>query len=125
MKSIEHAEQVLLMQWWALSHQRFGIPEQLLFAIPNGGLRNIVTAARMKKEGVRAGIPDLMLAYPTTNYPALFIEMKRTDGGRLSDSQKTMIKILEYYHYKCVVCHGWEQARAEIESYIKENRQPE
>ena len=25
------------MQWWALAHQQFGIPEQLLFAIPNGG----------------------------------------------------------------------------------------
>jgi len=37
MKSIEHTEQVLLMQWWALAHQQFGIPEQLLFAIPNGG----------------------------------------------------------------------------------------
>lgn len=124
MKQLEHTEQVLLMQWWALAHRQFNVPEQILFAIPNGGLRNIVTASKMKREGVRAGVPDLMLAYPTTSSPGLFIEMKKQDGGRLSDNQKTMIKILEYYHYKCVVCHGWEQAKAEIEAYIKENRQP-
>ena len=119
MKSIEHAEQVLLMQWWALAHQQFGVPEQLLFAIPNGGERNIIVAARMKREGVRAGVPDLFLAVPRGECHGLFIEMKKPKGGRVSDSQKTMMNILDYMHYKCIVCAGWEAAKSAIIEYIR------
>ena len=50
MKQLEHTEQVTLMQWWALAHQQFGIPEQLLFAIPNGGERNVIVASKLKAE---------------------------------------------------------------------------
>ena len=89
MKSIEHAEQVLLMQWWALSHKLFGVPEQLLFAIPNGGERNIIVAARMKKEGVRAGVPDLFLAAPKGGFHGLL-----TEGGKdLSGGQRQRLEI--------------------------------
>jgi hypothetical protein len=120
MKSIEHAEQVLLMQWWALSHQQFGIPEQLLFAIPNGGERNIIVAARMKKEGVRAGVPDLFLAVPRGEFHGLFIEMKKPKGGRVSKNQSSMMKLLAAQGYASKVCCGWVEARVEIERYLRQ-----
>lgn len=120
MKSIEHAEQVLLMQWWALAHQQFGIPEQLLFAIPNGGERNIIVAARMKKEGVRAGIPDLFLAVSSGGFHGLFIEMKKPKGGRVSKNQSSMMKLLSEQGYSAKVCCGWVGARAEIERYLRQ-----
>lgn len=120
MKSIEHAEQVLLMQWWALAHQQFGVPEQLLFAIPNGGERNIIVAARMKKEGVRAGIPDLFLAVPKGGFHGLFIEMKKPKGGRVSKNQSSMMKLLSEQGYSAKVCCGWVEARAEIERYLRQ-----
>ena len=59
MKSLEHSEQVTLIKWWALACKQFGIPEQLLFAIPNGGKRDVISAKLLKDEGVRAGVPDL------------------------------------------------------------------
>lgn len=120
MKSIEHTEQVLLMQWWALAHQQFGIPEQLLFAIPNGGERNIIVAARMKKEGVRAGVPDLFLAVPSGECHGLFIEMKKPKGGRVSDAQKGCIGLLNETGYKAVVCNGCDAAIKEIMGYLRQ-----
>ena len=44
--------------------------------MPNGGHRNKATAGKLKAEGVRAGVPDLMLLYPRHGYHGLVIELK-------------------------------------------------
>lgn len=121
MKSLEHAEQVSLMQWWSLQCRRFGIPEQLLFAIPNGGQRNIITAKRMKDEGVRAGIPDLFLAVPRGKFHGLFVEMKKSQGGVVSDAQKACMEMLSNNGYCVTVCHGFIEAKTAITAYLDLN----
>lgn len=121
MLTLEHQSQVNLMQWWALMHNRFGISEQLLFAIPNGGQRNIIIAKKLKDEGVRAGVPDLFLAVPRGEFHGLFVEMKKEKGGRVSDSQKTMIAELSEAGYRVTVCHGFDEARRCIEEYLADN----
>lgn len=55
------------------------------FAIPNGGLRNKITAARMKREGVKAGVPDIQII--TKSGASALIELKASKGT-LSDAQK-------------------------------------
>lgn len=116
---IEHTEQVNLIKWWSLVHKQFGISEHLLFAIPNGGQRNIIVASKLKAEGVRPGVPDLFLAVPKKDYHGLFIEMKKPKGGRVSDSQKEMIDDLNQLNYLSVVCKGRNEAKAAIEQYLK------
>ena len=118
MKSLEHDEQVNLIQWWSLQCKRFGVPEQLLFAIPNGGQRNIITAKRMKDEGVRSGIPDLFLAVPRGNFHGLFIEMKKPRGGVISDNQKACMEMLSNNDYCVTVCHGFLDAQEAIKGYL-------
>ena len=73
---------------------------------------------KLKAEGVRSGVPDLFLAYPTPFAHGLFIEMKKRKGGRVSDSQKPFISELNEQGYKAVVCHGAEAAINEIKRYI-------
>ena len=52
----EHEEQAAIFRWAEIMAKR--APElDLLFCIPNGGHRDIRVAARLKKEGVRAGVP--------------------------------------------------------------------
>ena len=119
MKTLEHDEQVNLMKWWSLAHQQFGISEQLLFAVPNGGERNVIVAARLKAEGVRAGVPDLFLAHPNNEYHGLFIEMKKAKGGVVSDNQKCYLDLLKTNGYRAEVCRGWIQAKQIIEDYLK------
>lgn len=118
MKSLEHAEQVNLIQWWSLQCKRFGIYEQLLFAIPNGGQRNIITAKRMKDEGVRSGIPDLFLAVPRGNFHGLFIEMKKPQGGVVSENQKACMEMLSNNDYCVTVCRGFVDAQEAIKGYL-------
>lgn len=100
-------------------HKRFGISEQLLFAIPNGGQRNVIVAARLKAEGVRAGVPDLFLAVPAFGYNGLFIELKKPKGGRVSDSQSEFISELAERGYCVTVCHGFMEAKKTIENYLE------
>ena len=57
----------------------------LVFAIPNGGARNVVTATRLKAEGVTAGVPDLFVA----DFGGFFLEVK-TNAGSLSRAQREM-----------------------------------
>ena len=119
MKDLEHREQVALMQWWALACRCFKIPEESLFAIPNGGFREISVAVKLKAEGVRSGVPDLFLAYPHNGKSGLWIEMKKSKGGRASENQKAMMTMLIQNGYSAAICHGFLAAKKAIEEYLK------
>lgn len=62
-----------------------------LHAIPNGGKRSKITGARLKKEGVKAGVADLYLPRCSTiggeRYAGLYVEVK-TAAGKQSKAQK-------------------------------------
>ena len=94
----------------------------LMFHIPNGGTRSKSEAGRFRAEGVKAGVPDIFLPAARGEYHGLFIEMKRRKNGRVSIDQATWLKALEKQGYKAVVCEGWEEARDEIEGYLKEGK---
>lgn len=114
----EHQEQSALISWWRLAHQKYGLPEIALFAVPNGGRRDMITGALLKAEGVRAGALDLILAKPTVKYAGLFIEMKVGDN-KPSENQKAFITYLEGAGYKA--CVHWDASSAikEIEEYLQ------
>lgn len=104
--------------WAEFNTHRF--PQlKMLFAIPNGGKRNVITAANMKREGVKPGVPDLFLAFPSNGYHGLFIEMKKRKGGKVSDSQREWIRNLTACGYMAEVCEGWEKAVEIITKYLK------
>ena len=114
----EHDEQVSLFQWAA--HMSGKYPElRLMYAIPNGGLRNAVVARKLKAEGVKAGVPDIFLPAARCGYHGLYIEMKRTKGGRLSAIQSQWIVDLLNQGYAVYKCEGWVNAKTCIEQYIK------
>lgn len=100
-------------------------PLKWLHAIPNGGMRDAATAARMKGEGVRKGIPDVFLPFPIMHNQilkcGLYIELKKIKGGTASVEQ------LEFEHYCLSVGYayklalGWRDAADAIEAYLGYN----
>jgi hypothetical protein len=96
------------------------IPElSLLFAIPNGGARNPITGAQLKREGVRAGVPDLFLpALGFAGQLGLFIEVK-TSTGRLSAHQKEWFDALHAAGYECVVVRSIQGFIDLIDEYLR------
>ena len=113
----EHDEQAALFRWAEAMEAQH--PElALLVAFPNGGYRPIATAAKLKMEGVKAGLPDMALFCRRGKYGALFIELKRADGGRVSAEQKAWIERLRNYGYSAVICRGAEEAKQCIMAYL-------
>ena len=114
----EHGEQVKFIRW-----ARSWLPENLrslIFAIPNGGKRNVITAIKLKAEGVVPGVPDIFFAWPRQGYHGLFIEMKKAKGGMVSEEQAAMHHRLTLAGYRVVVCHGACEASAEVAKYMKD-----
>jgi hypothetical protein len=118
MKNPESQLQQAVMRWWRHAHAGLYCPEELLFAIPNGGARHIATAVRMKKEGVRCGVPDLMLAAPSKGSYGLFIELKAGKTGRVSEAQERMINLLNAHGYRADVCRSFDQTINTITDYL-------
>lgn len=112
----EHDLQVSCVNWFRAAYPKIAF---LLFAIPNGGWRNITTAYKLKEEGVVAGVPDIFLAVPRGDYHGLWIEMKNGKAGRLSEAQKYMQSLLRDQGYRCDVCHTWVEFRTIIQDYMK------
>ena len=115
MREREHNLQVACVRWFAMQFPHLA---PLLFAIPNGGQRNAIVAAKLKAEGVRAGVPDLFLAVAAGEYHGLFIEMKNGKAGRVSESQKVMQAALAAQGYKVVICRTFEAFVQEIRDYL-------
>ncbi len=115
----EHGEQAALFCWCAAS----GLPElKWLFAIPNGFYATPAQKAKMKAEGLRSGVADIMLPVPSIsdpmrNYNGLFIEMK-TVKGRVSDEQKGFANFVVGQGYRFAVCYSWMEARDTILKYL-------
>lgn len=113
----ESAEQIALFQWAQAAAGAFPAL-RLMFAIPNGGNRNIVTATRLKAEGVKSGVPDIFLAAPSGEYHGLFLELKRLKGGEVSEAQEAWLKGLSEKGYGACIAKGWKEAADIIVEYL-------
>ena len=89
-----------------------------IFAIPNGGIRDLGTALKLKAEGVKKGIPDLFMPLAKNGFHGLFIELK-TETGKLSKEQKEWQQRLNLNGYKAVVCFGYKEAIEVIKNYAE------
>ncbi len=113
----EHRIQCSCVRWFYLQYPNL---KYRLFAVPNGGRRDKVTASNLKDEGVLPGVADLILLKPNSKYGALLIEMK-TSKGRQSDSQKRwQYELCSMDEYKYVVCRSLNDFIREIKEYLNE-----
>jgi hypothetical protein len=112
----EHAHQTALFCWIASIVGKY--PEaKWIFAIPNGGNRDPVTAARLKAEGVKSGISDICLPFARQGYHGFYIEMKKPKGKE-SPQQKEFGAFLAQENYLYAMCDTWEKARDAISWYL-------
>ena len=112
----EEDEQRTFVQWCAMEAGKYkGL--DLIYAIPNGGSRNEIEARNLKLTGVKAGVPDLFLPVARKGKHGLYIEMKRRQGGRLSEYQKEWLSRLSEQGYETAVCKGFDEAVKVVEDY--------
>lgn len=110
----EHEEQCAFVEWLEDNGYRFS-------AIPNATWTSFSQQQKNKREGVRPGLPDLLVI---VRDQLVWIEMKRSDlkpkrGGRggLSEHQIGWINALNACNNcEVFVCYGYSEAVSTIKS---------
>lgn len=114
----EHDEQRCFFDWVRLMENqddRF----KAIFAVPNGGQRHPAVAARLKAEGVRAGVWDVFCAVPKDGWSGLWLEFK-FGKNRLTNEQKDFQRLMHGFGYKLAVVNSSTEAQQQIEIYLEE-----
>jgi hypothetical protein len=126
----ESETQRALIIWWRNNCRLFGVPEILLFSIPNGGGGGEKRGHWLKLEGCRKGAPDLFLAAPRVvagwyinedksllGYTGLFLELKTTKGT-VSPEQEVFHQRLTEQGYAVKVCRSLPECIDTITTYL-------
>lgn len=112
-----------LEQTALITELRIRMPEvaDLIYHVPNGGHRVKAVAAKLKAQGVKAGIPDLVLPMARGGYFGLYIEFKATppNDAAISESQHERIRKLNAQGYLAVVCRGHFDTMEQIRAYLR------
>lgn len=105
------------VRWFRMQHKNV-----LIFAVPNGGNRNAFEAARLKKQGVTAGIPDLFIAEPRNvlgDYAhGLFIELK-IKPNKMSKEQLKIQQCLRDRDYWCECVYSFDEFVKVVNKYLE------
>ena len=112
----ESGHQEALFCWAA--YQLGRMPElEYMYHVPNGGRRDAATAAALKRQGVKAGVPDIHLPAARGEYHGLYIELK-AGKNTTTAKQKGWLSFLRQQGYFTAVCYGWQAAAELIEKYL-------
>lgn len=116
MKHIEDNTQEACVTWFGLQYPLY---EKLLFHVPNGGKRDKKEAVRLKKQGVKRGVSDLVLLVANREFNALCIEMKTMDGTQ-DKGQKEFEKAVKEAGNAYCIARNIHQFMNIINDYLNE-----
>jgi hypothetical protein len=102
----------------AMQYLRYCYPDILAFHVPNGGKRSAREGAKFKRQGVLAGVPDILIIKQKGSFSGFAIELK-VKGGRLSPSQKERLQQFEGAGFKTLTTYSLDEFINEIDKYLK------
>lgn len=112
----ESGHQEALFSWAGYNMGR--MPElEYMHHVPNGGKRDRATAVALKRQGVKAGVPDIVLPAARAGYHGLYIELK-AGKNTTTENQRRWLEYLRQQGYYTAVCYGWQKAAELIETYL-------
>ena len=101
--ALEHDLQAVILRYL----ERNGRPDCYWFAIPNAAKRSLRLGARMKREGMKAGVADLCIMLP--DGVAAWMESKRAKGTQ-TDAQKGFQAICGRLGHRYAVVRSLDEA---------------
>lgn len=117
-RELEGQEQAELLEWFRLQYPEIG---HLLIHIPNGGSRrNAFEGWRLKQQGVRAGVSDLLLPVARGGYHGLWLEFKAAppNDAAVSASQAEWLAWMQAQGYRAEICLGVAAAMTVFNTYL-------
>ena len=114
---LEHGEQCALFEWAGYQTGRY--PElDLMYAVPNWRVEK-AHRIYLAAEGVKPGVPDIVLPAARGCWFGLYIEMKVGDNQPTEDQNNYLVDLIAQGYYATVCC-GFEEARQTIEDYLSQ-----
>lgn len=117
----EAEEQRTIVQWLRLQP----LLRDRFFKINNEGKRSLAQGANLKALGMRSGASDIFIAFPTSLYHGLFLEVKRNMHYHASAKQSptwlAQIKFMEDVKsvgYDAHFCYGFDDCKKIVEHYF-------
>lgn len=103
----ESHEQSMLVKWL----KRENIKHH---SVPNGLVIDQKNMNKAKREGLKAGVPDLFI-YPEPGV-LLIVEMKKSNGslGSVAKDQTKWLNFLLGWGARCIVAYGYDAAKHAI-----------
>lgn len=132
----EHAHQRAFFAWLAwMKHLNVYPKADRMFAIPNGGKRDPITAARLKAEGVKPGVPDTFYPVPSpglmdgamhvkasnvlfVKHCGLWLEFKKPQKGRERSQQSERMEWMIEDGYAVATVYSWRAAAHAFADYV-------
>ena len=114
--SSETAEQQIVIRWARVMQSRLPALGNL-YHVPNEAKRSRQTAAVLKSMGLSAGVPDLILDYPSGSYHGCRIELKH-GANKQSKYQIDWLNRLQDAGYFVAVCYEADAAIRVLEKYL-------
>lgn len=93
------------------------VRDKHFFPFPAGEFRAKATAARIKRVGGIAGVPDYLLTVPSGKYSMLWMEIK-TATGTVSREQKAFLRSHRSGGHFAVVCFGIEECIDVVDAWM-------
>ena len=116
----EEAQQTAFFCWCVMQFDHLPVL-RFAFAIPNGGKRDKITAGKLKAQGVKPGVPDVMVPVPVGRWPGLWLELKKV-GGTPSAEQREWQAFLVSQGYAHRICVGYIAMREAVKEYFGQQR---
>ena len=121
----ESLQQIALFEFFAWAQPK--IPElAFAFHVPNGGHRNARVGMKLKQEGVKRGVPDIIIPVLQTDmhtgltYCGIVIEMKYK-RNKLSTEQEAWLNHFERNGWCTIVAYDWTYAAYHVVEYFGKN----
>ncbi len=114
MQYIESSLQQACKRWFNLQYPHYA---RLFYAVPNGGSRNYKEAVKMKREGIVAGVSDMVLQIPNSHFHGMNVEFK-TKTGRQSPHQKEFEKAVTEMGYRYVIVRDVSEFVRIVKEYL-------
>ena len=120
----EHKEATALIKWRDLHLGKYPCLKKMIH-IPNGGMRNMKVAKKLKAEGTKAGVSDYLLPVPRhyMHYHGLWVELK-AGKNKPTALQYEWLNDMRDEGYAAFWCSGWEEATKIILAYLNNEEIP-
>lgn len=88
--------------------------ELFVFAVPNGGKRNVREAVTLKRTGTFAGVSDLVVV----GYKRVFFVEVKTSKGVMSDNQSNFKSIVEGKGFNYLIVRSFADFKKKYENIV-------